>query len=237
VAYNVSKVFPIRFIDPIAELGQLKWGSQWETQTNLDPLIIGQEQGRLYYFGKFPNTARSATFAIIGSRGDTLNFTQSTFGATKYTMIDTAYKKKWPGGCTLRGRVFYDNGPAEGYVIERTIPDSIPAPMIDASAGFGPFRRGVDAQNTFVAKGLGPLCDSIQWILQYDTDAGQLRTIVNSKRPYDRSADTAVFSYNMRDIGQNAKLIVRASFGPFVPPSQSVVHLTVDRQVQRRLTQ
>lgn len=229
VAYNVSKVFPIRFIDPIAELGQLKWGSQWETQTNLDPLIIGQEQGRLYYFGKFPNTARSATFAIIGSRGDTLNFTQSTFGATKYTMIDTAYKKKWPGGCTLRGRVFYDNGPADGYVIERTIPDSIPAPMIDASAGFGPFRRGVDAQNTFVAKGLGPLCDSIQWILQYDTDAGQLRTIVNSKRPYDRSADTAVFSYNMRDIGQNAKLIVRASFGPFVPPSQSVVHLTVDR--------
>ncbi|MBU3678539.1 MAG: hypothetical protein FGM32_02910 [Candidatus Kapabacteria bacterium] len=229
VAYNVSKVFPIRFIDPIAELGQLKWGSRWDIQKNLDPLIVGQEQGRIYYFGGFPKTARSATFAVIGPRGDTLNFTQATFGAVQTTMIDTAYMKQWSGGCLLRGRVFYDDGPAAGYVVERTIPDSIPAPVIEASAGFGPFRRGVDVQNTFVAKSLGPLCDSIQWILQYDTDGGQLRTIANSKRPYNGAVDTAMFTYNMRDIGQNAKLIVRATFGPYVPASQSVVELTAER--------
>ena len=94
-----------------------------------------------------------------------------------------------PRAQRLRGRIVYDDGPAGGYTIERIIPDSIPAPVVEASAGVGPLGRGVDLNNVFTVNGMGPLCTAIEWSMQYTTDNGLIRVPVKQRRAYNAAAE------------------------------------------------
>ena len=232
-AYTVTKVYPIRFVDPVAEIGELPPPYYLWLNPILRPLLVGQQQAAMYYLSKLPPNTRSASLMIIGPTGDTVARNERvgnpylTAGAI---VMDSIISDSWPGALRLRGRVDYDEGPAGGYFLEKTIPDSIPVPTVEASAGFGPFRRGVDLINTFVVKGLGSRCDSVQWLIEYQSDAGRLRTPVSIKRAYSAALDSMHFTYNMRDLSPNARLTVRASFGPYVTATEHTYELPISRE-------
>ncbi|MEN9281374.1 MAG: hypothetical protein RL594_309 [Bacteroidota bacterium] len=230
-AFTLSQVMPLRFVDANIKIVEVRG---WNISESLTPLIVGKEQGQIYsIYNVQPKTTRSILLQL-GPKGDTLK--RQELVGTPYlsqAILDTAYSLKWPGGRRLRGTVFYDGGPADGYTVETIIPDSIPAPVVEASLGFGPFKAGVDQLNTFVVKGLGPLCDSVRWTVQYETDNGLVRTPVQISRGYDGGKDSMHLVLNMRDISPRSVLLVTARYGQYLPLVQRAYPLMVDRPEPR----
>lgn len=228
-AYSVSKVIPIIVLDSVFRISELD-RVRYTYGDKLTPMIVGQEQGQVYLLHSYPQRTRSATLMQIGANGDTVHkvtVTGNPYLSSTGVLSDTVYSKQWPGAQRLRGHIVYDDGPAGGYTIERIIPDSIPAPVVEASAGFGPFGRGVDLNNVFTVKGMGPLCTAIEWSMQYTTDNGLIRVPVKQRRAYNAAADSSQFWYNMRDVSPRTRLIATAYYGDNLPPVQSTYDLPV----------
>jgi hypothetical protein len=216
--YKVTRVFPIEFMESIFALveGDGKGG------IFITPLTrtLGRREQGAFAVTQFPPLTTSAALMLIGSNGDTLKKVTKN-GAPYISFLDVLALdfdfNSWPGGVRVRANVAYKDSPAGGYVQDLIIPDSIPVAVVTASKGFGPFRRGVDAVNTFTAKGLGPACTAVEFAIQYKTDDGQVHTPVRDTIAYDPAKDSAVFTYNMRDVTMGSVLSVRGVFEVLFP--------------------
>jgi hypothetical protein len=228
-SYNVTRVFPIEFIESIYSLIEAdgKGGIFITPQTR----TIGRREQGAFGITQFPPGTTSASLVLIGANGDTIKRVQKT-GTPIIGFLDALELDfdiyPWPGGVRVRANVVYDGSPTDGFVNEMVIPDSVPEAIVTASKGFGPFRRGVDLVNTFTAKGLGPACSAVERLIQYTTDDGQIHTPVRDTFAYDPAKDSLEFTYNMRDVSPGSSLIVRGLFGKFSPKSYHVETLLVN---------
>jgi hypothetical protein len=226
--YTVTKVYPVQYVDPIFTVFESDPASgvylKFRTRT------VGEYVSTSFGVSEFPVNATEATIQLIGPQGDTLQ-SATTKGSPYLKYQDAtgvpAYYGQWPGGLRVRATVKYDSGPAGGHTIELPIPDSLPTPTVISSAGFGPFRRGVDVLDTFTVSNMGPLCTGIEWSIEYTTPNGLVRTPVRDTIPYDVPTGSAKFTYNMRDVSPGSRLIVKGLYGPYLPTSGSVTTINI----------
>lgn len=227
-SYNVTRVFPIQFMESIYALieGDGKGG------IFISPLTrtLGKREQGAFGITQFPPFTSSAQLMLIGRNGDTLKKVSRTgtpyIGFQEFLELDFDINP-WPGGVRVRANVAYQGSPAGGYIQDLIIPDSFPVAVVTASKGFGPFRRGVDVINTFTVKGLGPACTAVERMIQYRTDDGQFHTPVRDTFAYNPAKDSVVFSYNMRDVTPGSILSVRGLFGALSPKSRSIDSLRI----------
>lgn len=226
--YNVTRVFPIQFIESIFALieGDGKGGIYITPLTR----TLGRREQGAFAITQFPPLSTSAALMLIGSNGDTLKKVTKT--GAPYIAFQDGLKMEfdinsWPGGVRVRANVAYQGSPAGGYIQDLVIPDSVPEAVVMASKGFGPFRRGIDLLNTFTVKGLGPACTAIEYSIQYKTDDDQVHTPVRDTLAYDAKKDSVVFTYNMRDVTRGSILVVRGMFGTLFPESRRVDSLKI----------
>lgn len=228
-SYTLTQSAPIQFISSDLKFMELK-PSGWGFYPNLIPKIVGWEQGAIYdLFTVQPKRTREIIWQI-GPMGDTIK--RKEVKGNPYisqATTDTVYSKNWPGARRLRATMFYEGGPSDGYTIESSIPDSMPEFSVEASLGFGPFKAGVDQFNTFVVKGLGAMCDSVIWTIQYETDNGMVRTPLRITRPYDATKDSMHVVLNMRDISPRSALVVTAKYGIFLPEIRKSYPLLIEK--------
>jgi hypothetical protein len=225
--YTVTKVYPVQYVDPLFTVYEQE--PTYDPTLTLKKRIVGENVSTTYGMSEFPINATEASIQLIGPRGDTLQTATKTGNPYLLYTDDLGFQVsygQWPGGLRLRSNVKYESGPAGGHTLEQQIPDSIPTATIFSSAGFGPFRRGVDVLDTFTVSNMGPLCTGIEWSIQYTTPNGLVRTPVRDTIPYDVVKGSAKFIYNMRDVNPGSRLIVRGFYGPFLPPSGSMEPLT-----------
>lgn len=224
-AYILTATTPIQIFSSDLTIKEVQGWDQTDTFT---PLIVGQPQAGIYGIRTMqPKRTREIIYQF-GPRGDTIK-RKEVVGNPYITQatLDTVFDMKWPGARRLRATVFYEGGSSEGYTVEKSIPDSIPVPNVDASLGFGPFKSGVDQLNSFVVRGLGPMCDSVIWTVQYETDNGLARTPVRISRPYDSAKDSMHLVLNMRDVSPKSVLTATAKYGPFLPEAKKSFPLMV----------
>lgn len=226
--YTVTRVIPVRFIDPIYEFVEVdRQGVFYNT-----PLTrtIGRAESGAFGITQFPPFSTSASLMLVGKGGDTIQ--KSTKQGNPYIGfsdgLDLVYDiNKWPGGVRVRANVVYQGSPDGGFVTELVIPDSVPEAVVTASKGFGPFRRGADTVNTFTVKGLGPACTAVEISMNYTTDDGHTRTFVKDTVPYDGLKDSVSYTYNMRNVSPRTVLTVRGIFGTLFPDSRHDVSIAI----------
>lgn len=214
-SYTLTATTPIQILSSDLKIKEVQG---WNTSEKLRPLIVGQLQAGIYVLYTIqPKRTREIIYQI-GPKGDTIKRREAVGNPylTQAT-LDTIYESKWPGARRFRATMFCEGGSSEGYTVETRIPDSLPAPNVEASLGFGPFKAGIDQTNTFVVGGLGPMCDSVIWTVQYETDNGLVRTPVRITRRYDASKDSMHVVLNMRDVSPKSVLTVTATYGPYLP--------------------
>ena len=210
--YTVGRVEPITIVAPPVS---------YTASNNFAPVRIGYPHTATYNVTNLPANTTQATLALVDPAGtvvatNTVNGTALTQGTLTYST------QKYPGALRLRASIRYALEPPGGYTVpEQIVPDSIPAPIVSASAGFGPFRTAVDVQNTFVVQGLGPACLSVQWSIQYITPFGEFRAPVTVSRTYNTQQDSMHFVYNMRDVSAGSSLVVTAVYGTFAEQSST----------------
>ena len=226
-SYTLSQSTPIRILNSNIKIVEVQGWTLYDTFTQK---IVGQPQYGIYsIYANQPKRTREI-LCQIGPMGDTIK--RKELVGNPYldqAMVDTVFYEKWPGAIRLRGKVYYDGGPSDGYTLESSIPDSIPAPVVEASLGFGPFKAGADQYNTFVVKGLGPKCDSVIWTVQYETDNGLLRTPWRISRLYDVNKDSLHLVLNMGEISPKSVLIATAKYGQFLPEARKSYPLLVNK--------
>ena len=227
--YTVTKVFPVQYVDPIFTVFEIE--PTYDPSLILKRRTVGSNVRTLYGITEFPINATEATIQLIGPRGDTLqSATRQGNPYLKYideVGIQVSYGQ-WPGGLRVRANVKYETGPEGGHTLEQQIPDSMPVAQVTASLGFGPFRRGVDNDNVFSVRGLGPLCTGVEWSIEYTTPSGLVRTPVRDTIAYDAVKDLATFTYNMRNVTPGSRLLVRGFYGPYLPQSATTTALLIN---------
>ena len=210
--YTASKVVPITISAPQV---------RYTASDNFAPVRIGLAHTATYTVSQLPANTTEATVSLVDPAGKVVA-TNTTKGSSLTEASLSYTTTKYPGALRMQAAMRYALEPPGGYTApQQIIPDSIPAPIVTASAGFGPFRSAVDLQNTFVVRGLGPGCLNVRWALRYITAFGEYRAPLTVTRTYNTAQDSMHFVYNMRDITPGTSLEVTAVFGTFAEQSSS----------------
>lgn len=211
--YTVGRVDPITIAAPQVV---------YSASNGFAPVRIGYPHTATYTVSQLPANTTQATVALVDPSGAVV--ATNTVQGTNLTQASLNYStQKYPGALRMQASMRYTLEPPGGYTApQQIVPDSIPLPIINASAGFGPFKSSVDNINTFVVQGLGPACLSVQWSLQYITPFGEYRSPVTVTRTYNTTQDSMHFVYNMRDITTGTSLVVTAIYGTFAEQSATL---------------
>lgn len=213
--YTVGRIDPITISAP-----QITYTAS----NNFAPVRLGYPHSATYGVSQLPANTTQATVSLLDPSGKVV--ATNTVQGTNLTQATLAYStQKYPGALRLQASMRYALEPPGGYTApQMIIPDSIPAPVVTASAGFGPFKSSVDNVNTFVVQGLGPGCLSVEWSLQYVTAFGEYRSPLTVTRTYNTAQDSMHFVYNMRDVTPGTSLVVTAIYGTFAEQSSSLTY-------------
>lgn len=208
--YTVGRIDPITISAP-----QITYTAS----NNFAPVRLGYPHSATYGVSQLPANTTQATVSLLDPSGKVV--ATNTVQGTNLTQATLAYStQKYPGALRLQASMRYALEPPGGYTAPQLIvPDSIPAPIVTASAGFGPFTSSVDNINTFIVQGLGPGCLSVEWSLQYVTPFGEYRSPLTVTRTYNTAQDSMHFVYNMRDVTPGTSLVVTAIYGTFAEQS------------------
>lgn len=194
----------------------------YTASNNFVPVRLGYPHSATYGVSQLPANTTQATVSLVDPSGKVV--ATNTVQGTNLTQATLAYStQKYPGALRLQASMRYTREPPGGYTApQKIVPDSIPAPIVSSSAGFGPFNSSADNINTFVVQGLGPGCLSVEWSLQYITPFGEFRSPVTVTRTYNTAQDSMHFVYNMRDVSPGTSLVVTAIYGTFTEQSATL---------------
>lgn len=234
LAFYVTQIFTA---EPTAQRQVMRFGQLWYNSLTdtLYTRYVGSLGAERYYVRTYPQNARRVDFCLIGPGGDTLarnNVTDKQQLGGRPIPLDYNPSQGWPGSVRLHGRVFYDRGPADGCVNERKVPDTTMLPIVNASAGWGPFNLGESKLNTFKAIVPRLACDSIQWVIRYQTGNGIYRTffdttVVLTSARTNTADSSASITLNMRDLFRGSQLTARVFNGKFLPPVESTYDIKI----------
>ncbi len=226
-SFSISRVFPLQITDFETRLVEVQ--RDYSLTDKFTPRIVGSPVASLYGVINYPNNTTEVRLTLLTSSGDTLKHRSLSGSNLQQALIDTLNLPQYPGALKYRAQVFCEACPKSGYVVERKIPDSLPVPIVTASAGFGPFTSNVEQPNTFTVSGLGRKCESVQWAIEYENAVRRVCRPVSDTIPYDTAVDASSFVYNMFDVTRGSSLVVTANYGTHLPSVQVRYPLDIRR--------
>mgnify|MGYP001627138770 CR=1 FL=1 len=176
------------------------------------PVIVGKPHTATITASSLPTGTTRVTIVLTSAAGSVVAQRDSTGINIQQSTLSYSLAQ-YPGELTASVTVRYAAEPPNGYTLSTPIADSLIPARVEASAGFGPFAESAHVLNTFVVKGLGAGCTTLQWIIQYNSPFGVVRTPVDVTRTYDAVKDSMHFVYDMRDVSPGSILRVLAKYG------------------------